>query len=93
MRLEDPDVAIKYTEIKIGDRVEWPWGNAMAEGVVKDIFTQPTFVSIGGERIGVEASPIAPLYFIRQSDGMELLKTRLELHPQHRTPFSDLIAW
>ena len=62
-----------------GDRVEWSWGNGTGTGEVKERFTSDVERTIGGSKIGRNASKDEPAYLIEQEDGDEVLKSGSKL--------------
>lgn len=65
--------------LKIGDKVEWDWGNGTAEGKVEKTYTQKITRKISGTEVTRNGSDDDPAVFIKQSDGGEVLKLSSEL--------------
>ncbi len=65
--------------LKIGDKVEWDWGNGTAEGKVEKTYTQKITRKISGTAVTRNGSDDDPAVFIKQSDGGEVLKLSSEL--------------
>ncbi|MHA6344950.1 hypervirulence associated TUDOR domain-containing protein [Roseivivax sp. CAU 1761] len=64
---------------KVGDRVEWEWGNGTARGKITERFTQKVTRSIKGNEVTRKASEDEPAFLIEQEDGDRVLKSVTEL--------------
>jgi hypothetical protein len=73
---EGDRIMSKYNK---GDKVEWDWGQGTADGEVKEIYTEKVTKTIKGSEITRNASNDNPAYFIKQSDGSEVLKEESEV--------------
>ncbi|MFS4437620.1 DUF2945 domain-containing protein [Paracoccaceae bacterium GXU_MW_L88] len=66
-------------EIKVGDTVEWDWGQGTGTGKVTERFTEKVTRSIKGTEVTREASADEPAFLIEQEDGDKVLKSQSEL--------------
>lgn len=64
---------------RAGDRVQWRWGAHMAEGVVREVFTERVEVTIKGARIVRNGEPDNPAYLIVQDNDAKVLKKHSEV--------------
>ena len=65
--------------IRVGDQVEWSWGNGTGTGEVTERFTSKVTRTIKGSEITRDATDDDPAFLIRQDDGDEVLKSGSEL--------------
>lgn len=66
-------------EIRVGDEVEWNWGDGTARGKVTERFTSDVTRTIKGNEVTRNASSDDPAFLIEQDDGDEVLKSGSEL--------------
>lgn len=66
-------------DIKIGDTVEWNWGEGTGTGTVSERFTSKVTRTISGTEVTRNASDDDPAYLIEQDDGDRVLKSGSEL--------------
>ncbi len=64
---------------KIGETVEWSWGNGTGSGKIAERFTDKVTRTIKGSEITRNASTDDPAYLIEQEDGDRVLKLASEL--------------
>lgn len=64
---------------RIGQRVEWSWGNGTGEGKIVERFTEKVTRTIDGSEITRDASDDEPAFLIEQEDGDRVLKSVTEL--------------
>ena len=62
-----------------GTEVEWDWGNGVAKGTVKQVYTDDVSKTIKENEVKREASEDCPAYLIEQSDGDRVLKSHSEV--------------
>ncbi len=62
-----------------GDRVKWQWGDAEAEGRVRQTFTRRVSRTIKGTKVIRKATEDEPAYLIVQEDGGRVLKSASEI--------------
>lgn len=62
-----------------GDKVAWTWGDAKAEGKVRQKFTRRVSRTIKGTKVIRNASEAEPAYLIVQEDGGRVLKSSSEI--------------
>lgn len=67
------------TSTRIGDRVEWNWGNGTGAGTVTERFTDRVTREIEGSQITRNATEDEPAYLIEQDDGDIVLESESEL--------------
>lgn len=68
-------------QFRKGTRVQWTWGNGIAEGKIAQAFTDDVERTIKGVTVKRTASRQEPAYLIEQADGDRVLKSRSELRP------------
>ena len=66
-------------DIKVGDEVEWDWGNGTGTGKVTERFTEKVTRTIKGSEITRDADDDEPAFMIEQEDGDRVLKSGSEL--------------
>ncbi|MFU8863846.1 MAG: DUF2945 domain-containing protein [Rhodobacterales bacterium] len=66
-------------KFKVGDKVEWDWGNGTGQGKVEKTYTRKITRKISGTDVTRNGSDDNPAVFIVQSDGDEVLKLSSEL--------------
>jgi hypothetical protein len=64
---------------RVGEQVRWRWGEHMAEGVIREVFTGRVERTIKGAHVVRNGEPDNPAYLIRQESGAEVLKKHSEL--------------
>lgn len=64
---------------KVGDKVEWDWGNGTAQGKVDKTYTRKVTRKISGTEVTRNGSDDDPAVYIKQSDGGGVLKLSSEL--------------
>ncbi|WP_147127094.1 DUF2945 domain-containing protein [Shimia ponticola] len=65
--------------IKVGDKVEWNWGNGTGTGTVQERYSDKVTLTIKGSEVTRDASDDNPAFLIEQSDGDRILKSASEL--------------
>ena len=60
-------------------KVQWDWGDGVAEGYVREVFREKTTRSIKGTEVTRNASDDDPAYLIEQQDGDKVLKSHSEI--------------
>lgn len=63
-----------------GTQVKWSWGEHIARGVVRKVFTHRIERTIKGATVARAADRENPAYLIEQEDGDAVLKSHSELH-------------
>ncbi|MEM1149155.1 MAG: DUF2945 domain-containing protein [Pseudomonadota bacterium] len=66
--------------MRVGDKVEWNWGDGSATGEIKKRYTQKITLKIKGSDVTRNASNDDPAFLIEQEDGDEVLKSASELN-------------
>lgn len=66
-------------QFKKGSSIQWRWLGNTIEGVVLDVFTQPTVREIKGKKIKRNGSQENPAYLVKSVAGNEALKLGSEL--------------
>ena len=64
---------------RVGEGVCWRWGEHMAEGIVREVFSERVERVIKGARIVRNGEPDNPAYLIEQASGAIVLKKHSEL--------------
>ncbi|EKE44535.1 hypothetical protein OCGS_1373 [Oceaniovalibus guishaninsula JLT2003] len=64
---------------KIGEKVEWNWGNGTGTGKITERFTDKVTRTISGTEVTRNATDDDPAYLIEQEDGGRVLKSASEL--------------
>lgn len=59
--------------------MQWRWGAHMAEGVVREVFTDRVERTIKGARVVRNGEPDNPAYLIQQKSSAEVIKKHSEL--------------
>ncbi|KKL99921.1 hypothetical protein LCGC14_1809590 [marine sediment metagenome] len=67
-------------EYRVGQNVEWDWGNGTGSGKIVERFTDRVTRTIKGSEITRNATKDDPAFLIRQDDGDEVLKSHSELN-------------
>ncbi|RVT87349.1 DUF2945 domain-containing protein [Rhodobacteraceae bacterium CCMM004] len=67
-------------QYKIGENVEWNWGNGTGEGKIQERFTEKVTRTIDGTEVTRNATEDDPAYMIEQEDGSRVLKSASELN-------------
>ncbi len=67
------------SKFKIGALVEWKWIGSIIEGVVEEVYFEPTLKTIKGKKIKRKGSPEKPAYLVRSEAGNIALKLETEL--------------
>lgn len=65
---------------KIGETVEWNWGNGTGTGKITERFTDKVTRQINGSEVTRNATDDEPAYMIEQEDGGRVLKSITELN-------------
>jgi hypothetical protein len=60
-------------------KVEWDWGDATAEGYVREVFREKVTKTIKGTKVTRNGSEDDPAYIIEQQDGDKVLKLHSEI--------------
>lgn len=71
---------------RLGDRVEWDWGEGAARGEIAAIHTQNVVKTIDGEKVSREADPGRPAYTVKKDDGGLALVARHEISALESAP-------
>lgn len=71
-------------KFKKGSSVQWHWLGHAIEGVVLDVYTEPTIREIKGKRIKRNGSEENPAYLVKSAAGNEALKLGSELSPLNK---------
>lgn len=71
--------AMSNTNISVGDKVKWSWGNGSATGEAVERFESDVERTIDGNAVKREASQDEPAFLIEQEDGQKVLKSSTEL--------------
>lgn len=66
-------------KLKKGTRVQWQWGNGIAEGHIKQSYQEKITKTIKGSEITRNGSDDNPAYLIEQEDGDQVLKLHSEI--------------
>lgn len=66
-------------KFKIGDTVEWNWGNGTGNGTITEVYTEEVIKTLQGSEVKRNATGEDPAYLIEQDDGDEVLKSHSEL--------------
>jgi hypothetical protein len=64
---------------KIGEKVEWKWGQGTGTGKITERFTEKVTRTIKGSEVTRNATDDDPAYMIEQEDGDRVLKSATEL--------------
>lgn len=64
---------------KVGDEVQWNWGDGTAEGVIEKVYTEKVTRTIKGTEVTRNATNEDPAYYIKQSDDDTVLKSHSEI--------------
>ena len=64
---------------EIAQKVEWDWGNGVAEGKIETIHTRKVTRTIKGTEVTRDASDDEPAYYIKQDNGDAVLKSHSEV--------------
>ncbi|MEL6680874.1 MAG: DUF2945 domain-containing protein [Pseudomonadota bacterium] len=67
------------SDITLGDRVSWNWGNGTGSGEVRERFEEDVTRVLKGTEVTRTASAACPAFLIVQEDGDEVLKSASEL--------------
>ncbi len=67
------------SKFKVGALVEWKWIGSIIEGVVEEVYFEPTLKTIKGKKIKRNGSPEKPAYLVRSEAGNIALKLETEL--------------
>lgn len=65
--------------LRVGQYVEWRWGNGTAEGQIVERFERPVERTLSGSPVKRNGSADDPAFLIEQEDGTEVLKLSSEL--------------
>ena len=60
-------------------KVQWDWGNGVAEGYTREIFREKITKTLKGTKVTRNGSDHDPAYLIEQQDGDEVLKLHSEI--------------
>lgn len=63
--------------------VTWEWGNSIAEGYIREKFTDKVSKTLKGSEVTRNASEDDPAYLIEQSEGDKVLKSHSEINPSN----------
>ena len=67
------------SDISVGDKVKWDWGNGTATGEVQERFTSDVTRTIDRNEVTRNASEDEPAFLIKQDDGDKVLKSVTEI--------------
>ncbi|MEO1581783.1 MAG: DUF2945 domain-containing protein [Pseudomonadota bacterium] len=65
--------------LRVGQYVEWPWGEGTARGKIVKRYEQKVTLDIKGTSVTRNASQEEPAFMIRQDDGDCVLKAASEI--------------
>lgn len=60
-------------------KVQWDWGNGVAEGYIREVFREKITKTINGTKVTRNGSDLDPAYLIEQQDGDKVLKSHSEI--------------
>jgi len=60
-------------------KVQWDWGNGVAEGYIREVFIEKITKTIKGSEVTRNGSDDDPAYSIEQEDGDKVLKLHSEI--------------
>lgn len=60
-------------------KVQWDWGDGVAEGYVREVFRDEVSKTIDGTEVTRNATDDDPAYLIEQQDGDKVLKSHSEI--------------
>jgi len=60
-------------------KVQWDWGNGVAEGYIREVFRESVTKTIKGTEVKRNGSEDDPAYLIEQKDGGNVLKLHSEI--------------
>ncbi|WP_108668361.1 DUF2945 domain-containing protein [Euzebya rosea] len=66
-------------DYRVGQDVEWDWGDGTGSGTVKQIYTERVEKTIAGTEVVRDADEDNPAYLVEQDDGDRVLKSQSEL--------------
>ena len=66
---------------RLGDKVQWRWGNRLAHGKIASIHTSNITKIIDGAEVSREAGPGRPAYTVKKDGGGLALVARHEIAP------------
>ncbi len=69
------------SSIRVGQYVQWNWGNGKGKGKTVERFEEDVERTIGGSSVKRIASSDSPAFLIEQEDGQEVLESESELEP------------
>ena len=69
---------------RLGDRVEWDWGEGSARGEIAAIHTNDISMTIEGAETSREADPCRPAYTVKKDGGGLVLLARHEIAPERK---------
>lgn len=60
-------------------KVQWDWGNGVAEGYIREVFREKIAKTIKGTKVTRNGSDLDPAYLVEQKDGDKVLKSHSEV--------------
>ena len=71
-------------KFRVGQKVEWKWGQGVAEGKVSEVHQESVSFVIKGKKITRHGTAENPAYLVVQEKGTRVLKLGSELHKSER---------